>query len=126
MPALDLGPNAMLERFEFTVAVTELLLAYSWIYWTLHSITSPVFNEFAVWFLNTGPPPTPTDGTRWDALDWFLSKVMTERNPDFRVVVMGYADWSLVQAYLPLCVKRGWGRAASPQAENRFRRLGVL
>jgi len=53
---LDLRRNMVLERFEFTIGATNLSLVHEWIYQTLQTITSPLFNEFVIWLLGSEVP----------------------------------------------------------------------
>jgi len=122
---LDLKQNVVLERFEFTTNVVNVPLAHGWVYQTLQSITSPVFNEFVVWVLNWrnpwDSPEIPGDG--WNAVDALLVS-LAKRNPDLRVVFMGNGQWSAVEHHFPLTKAKGLFRLGSLRVENRFRRFG--
>lgn len=129
----------MLETFEFTVNVADISLIHRWIYGTLRTITSPVFNEFVIWILDSGSPWTQMDRDGWAAVDTLL-KSIAERNPNFRVVFKGdfhsFRDSTLgdpdgarsfIASYLPLvsssrCMKF----ECAPRAENRYGKLGIL
>ena len=126
MTSLDLTRNVALERFEFSTTMTNLSLAHGWIYLTLRSITSPVFNEFVIWILNSRYPVTPMNAGSWRAVDTLLIS-MAERNPGLRVELVGYGDWSFITSYLPLATSTGLITFGSPVGEeNRFLKLGVL
>lgn len=132
----------VLERYEFNVNLSNLWQIHIWIDYTLQTITSTLFNEFALWILNiVGPwnlqPSLSDDG--WKAVDALLDD-LAKRNPDFRVVVKGdfcsfrYGTkgehdtirW-LVEGCLPLVSSKGLVRFEQvPDAENRFWKLGLL
>ena len=133
----------MLERFEFTIQLSNLWRIHGWVHQTLRTVTSAPFNEFVVWILNTAQPwslrrrPMGVDG--WKPLDALLI-VLAERNPRFRAVFKGGFDsfrygtrgendmvrW-LIEDNLPLASSKGLvGFKQVPHAENRFRKSGIL
>jgi len=114
----------VLERFEFTTNMNDISLADGWICEALRTITSPLFNEFVIWFLGGGTPWNPMNINGWKALDAMLD-VLAKRNPDFRVVFID-GDWSFIASYLPLARSRGLLRFQYSREENRFKKLGVL
>ena len=121
---LDLKQNVVLERFEFSTVMTNVPLAHGWVYQTLRSITSPVFNEFVVWVLNWRQLwEQPITGDGWKVVDELLVS-LAQRNPGLRVVFMGNGQWSAVVNHLPLTRSKGLFRSGSFQVENPFRRFG--
>ena len=115
----------VLERFEFTINVTHLSQVDGWIYGALRTITSPLFKEFAIWFLGAGVPWRPMNVDGWKAVDALLV-VLAKRNTDFRVVFIGQGDWSFIASYFPLVWSRGLLHFQYSHEENRFKKLGVL
>ena len=115
----------VLERLELNISTPGLSSVHEWIHETLHSITSPVFNEFAIRLLGVGFPRNPMNITGWGAVDAALD-VLAKRYPDFRVVFTGYGDWWFVASYLPLAKLNGLIRLRSPLLKNRFEKLDLL
>jgi len=124
VPALDLKQSVVLERFEFSVAITDLSLAHGWIHQILESLTSPVFNEFVIWVLGEWYPTTTIDGDDWKAVDASLVS-LAERNPGLRLVLTGNGDSSPIPSYLPLATSGGLIRTGSTHGENRFKKFGM-
>ena len=122
---LNFERNVMLERFEFTVNMNEILLVSGWIHGALRTITSPFFNEFAIFCLGVSIPWSPRNFDGWKAIDVLLDG-LANRNPDFRVVFIGSGDWSFITSNLPLVRSRGLLRFQHPHEENRFEKSGVL
>ena len=122
---LDLRRNVVLEKFEFTIAAIHFSLVHEWVYQTLQTITSPLFNEFVIWLLGWEVPRTPVNDDGWGAVETLLN-VLTERNPGFRIVFVGHGDWSLIASYLPLAWSKGLVQFCFPHAENRFKKYGVM
>jgi len=122
---VDLGQNVALERLEFTVRITELALADECIYKALQTITSPLFNEFAIWLVGSGVPGSPMNGDGWKAVDALLI-ALGERNPGFRIVFSGHGDESFIACYLPLVLSKGLVQFYFSSAKNRFQKLGVV
>ena len=135
MAPLDLERNVVLERFQFNVQLSCISLVPKWIYRTLRTITSPLFKEFSfsvlcamrMWWHFT-----VSDG--WDDVD-MLFNVLSERNPDFRVVFRG--NWpyykgggsgtipGFLKSYLPLVSSKGLVKFEHvPDAENQFWKYG--
>ena len=129
----------VLERFEFHISLNSISLVHGWVYSSLRTITSPVFNEFVIWILDSGSPWTQMDRDGWATVDALL-KSIAERNPNFRVVFRGgfysFQDSTLgepdgarpfIASYLPLVSS---GRRVKfeyvPRAENRYEKLGIL
>jgi len=117
-----------LERFEFSIEMASLSFVQEWVYWTLRSIKSPVFNEFVIWVLNSpGMQRRLLDYDCWKAVDTLL-EVLAKRNPDFRVVIMKSGDWWTFTTFLPLARSNGLITFRSPlhqgNVENRFSKLG--
>ena len=86
----------MLERFEFTIQLSNLWQIHGWVHQTLRTVTSAPFNEFVVWILNTAQlwslrRPMSVDG--WKPVDALLI-VLAERNPRFRAVFKGISTRS--------------------------------
>ena len=116
-PPLDLKRSAVLERFEFAVALHTVSKIHGWLDKTLRTITSPLFNELVIWILEVlrlwGPPELMNvDG--WKAVDASLN-VLAGRNPDFRVVFRGdfTGDIRVIRRrvesdYLPLASLKGF------------------
>ena len=138
---LDLKSCVVLERFEFTLDLSSLGQIDGWIHQSLLTITSTLFNEFAIWILNTVYPWSlqwPLSDNGWNAVDGLLN-VLAERNPDFRVMVRGdfYSfrcgirgehdtiRW-LIEDRLPLISSKGLVKFEQVvDAENRFRKSGI-
>ena len=125
----------VLERFEFNVSLQDISLVDGYIYRTLRTITSPVFNEFVFWMLDTGSPMSLLDRDGWAALDVLL-KSIAERNPNFRVVFKGgyysFMDGVLsddgartfLSRYFPFASSSRWGRFEFVgRSKNRFGKL---
>ena len=125
MNPLDLGQNVVLERFEFTVATYDLSLVHEWVYRTLQTIISPLFNEFVIWLLGSGYSWTPTSDDGWKVVDALLI-ALAKRNPGFRIVFRGHGDESFITSYLPLVWAKGLMQFYFSSAENRFQKLGVV
>ena len=104
--------------------MTDLSLAQGWIYEILQSITSPVFNEFVIWVLDNGYPPTPMNGNDWKAMDASLV-FLAKRNPGFKLVLTGNGYCSFIMSYLPLATSEGLIRTSSTRAENWFKKFGM-
>ena len=140
----------VLERFEFTFQLSSLSQLDGWVYDTLQTITSPAFNEFVIWILNTIYPWNlrfPVSAGGWGAVDALLYD-LAKRNPDFRVVFKGdfrsfhYSGneedpdsdvqiglniRSLIDGHFPLVSSKGLVTFEQvPHVENRFWKLGVL
>lgn len=125
----------VLERFEFNIHLSSLSLVHGWIYWTLRTITSPLFNEFMIWVLGEVHPWSPMNTNGWKAVDVLLN-VLAGRNPDFRVVFKGdiytFRDGhggicSFIEGYLPLVSAKGLVRFQyAPHVENPFRKFRVV
>lgn len=125
---LDLGQNAVLERFELTVvSMAHISLVHEWVYRTLQTITSPVFKKFVIWLLDGRSPWTQMNYDRWEPVDALLA-VLAERNPDFKVefIVTRPGGWTFLPSYLPLVRSMGLMEFSSPRTENRFKKLGAL
>jgi len=125
---LDLGRNVVLESVEFTIVTADLSLAHRWIYQTLQTITSPLFNEFVIWILGWGAPwslvsDDAYDG--WMAVDALLV-ALAKRNPDFRVAFRRHGSCSFIASYLPLVWSKGLVQFRCPRAENQFEKLGIV
>ena len=103
---LDLRRNVVLERFEFTVATTDLSLVHEWVYRTLQTVISPPFNEFVIWLLGSEVPWTPMNGDGWKVVDALLI-ALAKRNPGFRIVFRWHGDESFITSYLPLVRSKG-------------------
>ena len=125
----------VLERFEFNVSLRNISLVHGWIHRTLRTITSPAFNEFVLWMLDTGSPWTRMDRDGWAAVDALLESI-AERNPNFRVVIKGgyysfmdgvFSDdgaRTFLSDYLPLASSSRWGRFEFVgRSQNRFGKL---
>ena len=118
----------VLERFELTVvSLAHILLVHGWVYRTLQTITSPVFNKFVVWLLDGRTPWTQMNNSAWKPVDELLC-ILAERNPDFWVefMVARPDGWVLMRSYLPLVRSVGLIEFSSPRVENRFKKLDVL
>ena len=115
----------VLERFEFTINRGDISLVDGWICGALRTITSPLFNEFVIWFLDGGVLWSPMNIDGWKAVDAMLD-ALAKRNPDFRVVLIGCGDGSFIASYLPLVRSRGLLRFQSSREENRFKKSGLL
>jgi len=127
-----------LERLEFTVSLTGIAMVHRWVYLTLRTITSPVFNEFVIWLLDTEIPWTRMSRRGWADVDVWLNSI-AQRNPDFRVVFKGnfssFRDSTLgnpdrvrtfITSFMPLVSSNHWAKFEYvSRAENRGR-LGVL
>ena len=115
-----------LERLEFGVKMFSLGLVHEWIYLTLRSITSPVFNEFAIWILPSSPGLHPRwmNSAGWKVVDMLLD-ALAKRNPDFRVVIMEDGGWSSIASYLPLATSKGLISFGLPDVENLFSKMDV-
>ena len=123
---LDLKQHVVLERFEFSTMMTDLPQAHRWIYLTLQSITSPVFNEFVIWVHDTRYPVTPMNIGSWRAVETLLIS-MAERNPSLRVELVGNCDLPFITSCLPLATSMGLITFSSPtKKENPFLKLGAL
>jgi len=122
---VDLGQNVVLERLEFTVRIAELALADECIYKALQTITSPLFNEFAIWLVGSGVPGSPMNGDGWKAVDALLI-ALDKRNPGFRIVFRGHGDESFLASYLPLIWSKGLIQFHFSSAENRFQKLTLV
>lgn len=86
---LDLERNVVLERFEFSVQLSNLWRAHGWVHETVRTIRSPLFNEFVIWILGASWSPRFQQSVEgWKAVDELLG-LLAERNPDFRVVFRG-------------------------------------
>jgi len=106
--------------------IINLSLIHEWIYWTLRSITSPVFNELVIWILNSGYPVTPMSIGGWRVVDTLLVS-MAGTNPGFRVKLTGNGDWPFLMSYLPLATSTGMITIGPPvEEENLFLKLAVL
>ena len=88
----------VLQRFEFNVSFYDISLVHRWIYQTLQTITSPVFNEFVFWMLDTGSLMGQMDRNGWTAVNGLLVTI-AQRNPNFRVVFKG-SYWSFMDGLL--------------------------
>jgi len=122
---LNLERNAVLERFEFSIKMSDISLVDGWICGALRTITSPLFNEFVIWFLGGGVSWSPMNIDGWKVVDGLL-ETLAKRNPDFRVVLIGHGDWPFIASYLPLVRSRGLLRFRYSREENRFKKSGVL
>lgn len=134
--------------FEFTLELPSLSRVAGWVYDTLRTITSPLFNEFVVWILDTSYPRNlrfPTSAEGWETVDGLLYD-LARRNPDFRAVFKGdfrsfhYSSVggdsdvqdgtnirSLIDHHFPLVSSTGSVKFEQvPHVENRFWKLGVL
>ena len=139
---MDLSRCVVLERFEFDLDLASLFRTDIWFHHTLRTINSTAFNEFVMWILDIVDPwslrRSLSDGG-WRIVDALLDD-LADRNPDFRVVVKGDFDsfrcgmrsghcslrW-LVVGRLPLVSSKGLVKFEQvPDAENRFRKLGIL
>jgi len=122
---LDLKQNVVLERFELSAKETNLPLAHGWIYKTLQSITSPVFNKLVFWILGSEYPvaPDPINGDGWKSVDALLVS-LANRNPGLSILFMGSVHGSVIVRYLPLTRSMGLFKFG-PRVENRFRRFGL-
>ena len=105
--------------------MTNLSSVHGWIYGTLQTITSLVFNEFAIRPLDSGYPWNRINGYCWGGVDALLD-IPATRNPDFMAVLMGRRDWHFLTCYLPLAKSMGLIRFGSPRVESQFEKLGVL
>jgi len=119
---LDLGRNMVLERFEFTIGATNLSLVHEWIYQTLQTITSPLFNEFVIWLLGSEVPWSLMNSNGWNVVDALLV-ALAERNPGFKVVFRGNGDELFIGSYLPLIWAKGLMQFHFSGAENRLQEL---
>lgn len=136
---LDLKRNAVLERFEFDISLTSISLVHGWIYWTLHTIISPTFNEFVILLSSEGIPWHPKNSAGWRAIDWLLES-LAMRNPDFKVVFRrdlppypyGTQDTdgdspSFIANYLPRATSKDLVKfELVPRVENRSRKVDYL
>jgi len=136
---LDLKRNVVLESFEFNISLNSVSLVHEWVYQTLRTITSPAFNEFVIWILDSGFSQAQMNRDGWAAVDALL-KSMVERNPNFMVVfrggfhsfrdnALGDSDGarSFVAIYFPLVLSsRRVKFECVPRVGNRFERLGIL
>jgi len=120
---LDFKQNVVLERFELSGNMSTLSLAHLWIYQTLQSITSPVFNEFVIW-VSSGFPGTPMDSDGWRAVDTLLIS-LAERDPGFRVTLKGSGRWAFVKRHLPFAVSKDLFGFGSLLEDNPFRKFGL-
>jgi len=133
---------AVLERVELSLTFSSLGHIHRWIYDTLQTTTSTMFNEFAIWILNIEHPwslQSPFSDAGWETLD-ALFNVLAERNHDFRVVVKGDlhsfhpgirdlhdAVRLFIKGLLPLVSSKGLVKfVLVPHRENRFRKSGIL
>ena len=106
---------------------------------TVRTITSPLFNEFVIWFLRTSRTAHPR-GLLWSmsqdglkAVDASLN-VIARRNPDFRLVFKGDfageygVNRHVVGAhYLPLASSKGYIMLEQADIEeNPLFKSGVL
>ena len=105
--------------------MTSLSSVHEWIYRTLQTITSPVFNEFAIRLLVSGHPWDPMNRDGWGVVDASLD-ALAKRHPDFRVVFMGYGDWAFVEGLLPLAKSNGLIRLGPHLVESRFDKLRLV
>jgi len=109
-----------LERLELHVDLTSLPRVHEWVYLTLRTITSPVFNEFVIWILGGDYKRGPRSIHSWKVVEPLL-RTLAQRNPDFRVVFKGdrlsflYNSWgiydrvcSFVRIYLPVVLSNGF------------------
>ena len=119
---LDLKQNVVLERLELSAAITNFMVGHGWIYQTLQSITSPVFNEFVIWVLGPGYPAPPFGS--WKAVDTVLVS-LAKRNPGFRVLFMGCGEWSVITSQLPLAESKGLFTFGSRHIETRLERFSL-
>ena len=128
-----------LERLEFTISLSGIATARNRVYWTLRTITSPVFNEFVIWLLDAKIPWTQMDHNDWRDMDAFLSYSIAKRNPDFRVVFKGNftsfrdSTWgnsdgvrSLITNLMPLVSSNRWAKFEYVSHVEIRGRLGVL
>ena len=128
----------MLENFEFDTSLTDLSQTYDWLYWTLRTIDSPVFNQFVIWLPNEGVLAWyPTNTIGWGAVDAVL-KFLAERNTFFRVVFRaGFPSFlyhtrhtysgvpSFIANYLPIVSSMGLVKFEHvPRVGNWSRKLG--
>jgi len=136
--SLDLKQIVMLERLEFGVSLASISMVYDWIYQTLQTITSPVFNEFVIRLLDVGNPWARMNRDGWAAVDALLNST-AEGNPDFRVVFKGnfssFRDSTLsnpngirsfITSFMPLVSSSRWVKFEYvSHAESNRGRFGV-
>ena len=122
---MDLERNVVLERFDLNIQLYSLSQVHKWVYQTLRTINSPLFNELTFSILPTMFPwdlsyPVGADSVDgWKAVDMLLNAI-AERNPSFRIVFRGGASpqrrafgkdhgavRGFIESYLPLVSSKG-------------------